>query len=159
TNSVMTDADFPNWDEFQHAHEDKVTCGPTEMLRAITERLQPWLASLCAHAPFLLAIKAEPANEVPYLIYADWLQDRADSRGDFLRLFIRWYFYEDPDTSVGHRVHRLVQRLFQIDESTEELTDIRQALKLALQKTSTPWLYHLFGSPARFREFKQKIEA
>jgi uncharacterized protein (TIGR02996 family) len=35
---------------------------------------------------FLEAIKATPAAELPRLVYADWLEDRDDPRGDFIRL-------------------------------------------------------------------------
>jgi uncharacterized protein (TIGR02996 family) len=155
----MTDADFPNWDAFQQTYPEQATCGPAEMLRVITERMQPLLANLQPHVPFLLAIQAEPVDEVPYLIYADWLQERSDARGDFLRLFIRWYFHEERSESLGDHIRQIVSRLFGTNEPTKELTDCRQALKLALQKMHTPWLYHLFGSAERFREIKQRIEA
>lgn len=156
----MTDTDFPNWDGFQHAYPEQVRCGPAEMLRVVAERLTPLLAELRRHAPFLLAIQAEPVDEVPYLIYADWLQERSGPRGDFLRLFIRWYFHEDRPDTLKDFVRVIVKRLFGNDEaSAKELTDIREALKLALQKMSTPWLYHLFGSAERFRAIKQRIEA
>jgi len=35
---------------------------------------------------FLEAIKAAPDAELPRLVYADWLDDRDDPRGDFIRL-------------------------------------------------------------------------
>lgn len=136
----MTDDDFPNWPTFQRRFEEQITCGPAEMLRTVAERVDPLLAGVRAHVPFLQAINADPVDEVPYLIYADWLQDRSDPRGDFLRLAIRWYFHED-------------------EMSPADRDGLRQDLKLTLQKMTTPWLYHLFGSAERFREFKQKIEA
>jgi uncharacterized protein (TIGR02996 family) len=138
--TIVTDEDFPNWPAFQREFAGLITRGPAEMLRIVAERVDSLLAGVRAHVPFLLAIDADPVDEVPYLIYADWLQDRGDPRGDFLRLALKWFFHED-------------------ELSAKELTDVRRTLKLALQKMSTPWLYHLFGSAERFRELKQRIEA
>lgn len=36
-------------------------------------------------ADFLAAIIADPKNDVPRLIYADWLEERGDPRGEFIR--------------------------------------------------------------------------
>jgi uncharacterized protein (TIGR02996 family) len=36
--------------------------------------------------PFIEAILANPEDEAPRLIYADWLEERGDARGEFLRL-------------------------------------------------------------------------
>jgi uncharacterized protein (TIGR02996 family) len=35
---------------------------------------------------FLRAIRADPRDEAPWLIYADWLEERGDVRGEFLRI-------------------------------------------------------------------------
>src|SRR5262249_38868583 len=44
----------------------------------------------CAEAmgedPFLAAIRANPDDNAVRLVYADWLQERGDPRGEFLRL-------------------------------------------------------------------------
>jgi len=37
-------------------------------------------------AAFLAAIEAAPADALPRLVYADWLEERGDSRAEFLRL-------------------------------------------------------------------------
>jgi uncharacterized protein (TIGR02996 family) len=39
--------------------------------------------------PFILAILAAPEDEAPRLIYADWLEERGDPRGEYLRLDCR----------------------------------------------------------------------
>ncbi len=39
-----------------------------------------------AHAAFLDAIRAAPADDAPRLIYADWLEEQGDPRGEFIRL-------------------------------------------------------------------------
>jgi len=36
--------------------------------------------------PFLQAIRAAPHDDTPRLIYADWLEERGDPRGEFIRL-------------------------------------------------------------------------
>jgi uncharacterized protein (TIGR02996 family) len=159
---TLTDADNSIWAEFQQAYSDQVTCGPDEMLRAIVEHLRPWLLDLLAHAPFLAAIKAEPTDEVPYLIYADWLQERADPRGDFLRLFIQWYFRNENTqaASPAYQILRhMAKRLFAISEPSKTPNDATKELKVAVSAMSTPWLYHVFGSADRFREIKKRIEA
>lgn len=35
---------------------------------------------------FLAVVRAHPADDMPRLVYADWLDERGDPRGDFLRL-------------------------------------------------------------------------
>jgi uncharacterized protein (TIGR02996 family) len=37
-------------------------------------------------AEFMPAIQADPDDDVPRLIYADWLEDRGDPRGEFIRV-------------------------------------------------------------------------
>jgi uncharacterized protein (TIGR02996 family) len=36
------------------------------------------------------AIRAQPEDDVPRLVYADWLQDRGDPRGEFIHAQVRW---------------------------------------------------------------------
>ena len=38
------------------------------------------------HEAFLAAIRANPGDEAPRLVYADWLEERGDPRGEYLRL-------------------------------------------------------------------------
>jgi uncharacterized protein (TIGR02996 family) len=40
-------------------------------------------------ASFLRAIREEPDDDAPRLIYADWLEERGDPRGEYLRLWCR----------------------------------------------------------------------
>ena len=39
---------------------------------------------------FLQAVLAEPEDDAPRLIYADWLEERGDPRGAFIRLQCAW---------------------------------------------------------------------
>jgi uncharacterized protein (TIGR02996 family) len=137
----MTDADFPNWKEFHVQHQNLLTCGPAEMLRTIAERLQPLLGDfyLPEEMPFLLAINAEPTNEFPYLIYADWLEEQGILRSEFLRLYTRFHFHED-------------------ELAPKELAHTRLALQKSLRHTSAPWLCQLFGTSARVQELQRRVE-
>lgn len=49
--------------------------------------------------PFLAAICAEPDDDLPRLVWADWLEDRGDPRAEFVRLQMAEYLGEpgDPD--------------------------------------------------------------
>lgn len=38
------------------------------------------------HAAFLAAVVAAPADDLPRLVYADWLDERGDPRGEFIRV-------------------------------------------------------------------------
>ncbi len=50
----------------------------------------------------LTGIVADLRNDLPKLIYADWLDDRGDDRGEFLRLFVHAYHTgkEPPEPSA-----------------------------------------------------------
>src|SRR5262249_2970540 len=38
---------------------------------------------------FILAILASPRDDAPRLVFADWLEERGDARGEFLRILMR----------------------------------------------------------------------
>lgn len=137
----VTDADFPNWGQFRERHEQLITCGPVELLRTIAERLEPLLGDFYRREemPFLLAINSNPLDESTFLIYADWLEERGEQRGLFLRLFT-WLFF---------RAEQLPRK---------ELGRARHDLQAALAAASVPWLLQLFGTTARFDEIKSRID-
>jgi uncharacterized protein (TIGR02996 family) len=84
------------------------------------------------HLPFFRAIQADPVDEANLLIYSDWLEERADPRADFLRLFCRFFFHEDRSARV------------------------MAASSLSAQPGG--WLYHVFGGPERSRNLRKQIE-
>jgi len=43
------------------------------------------------HRPFIDTILERPDDDGPRLVYADWLEERGDPRGEFIRLQIRWH--------------------------------------------------------------------
>jgi uncharacterized protein (TIGR02996 family) len=59
---------------------------------------------------FLHAIQARPHDDVPRLIYADWLDERDDPRGEYLRLqceLVRTWTYLNPQTKLRDRAAKL----------------------------------------------------
>jgi uncharacterized protein (TIGR02996 family) len=89
--------------------------------------------------PFLTAINADPADEVFYLVYVDWLEERGDARARLLRLYTRFHFHAD-------------------ELSGRESADTRTALRDAVRSASAPWLCQLFGTSARLRQLRQRLE-
>src|SRR4051812_35522291 len=63
--------------------------GPTEVEPA---------AGSPAELGFLDAIMADQLAELPRLAYADWLEERGDPRGPFLREFVR--VARDPEAEI-----------------------------------------------------------
>src|SRR4051794_22570375 len=49
---------------------------------------------------FLQAILANPDDVVPRLVYADWLEERGDPRGEFIRLQCKLAHTPDSDPRV-----------------------------------------------------------
>ena len=147
----MKDADFANWREFAQLHDELIPCGPAQMLETVAERLGPLLAGLREHIPFLRTINAEPADEVAYLVYADWLEERGDLRAHLLRLYIKSAFHE----AEGNWLRRMVTNVFY---PQEDLSPTRQALIAAMRTAPGPWLYQVFGGADRCRQIRRRIE-
>jgi uncharacterized protein (TIGR02996 family) len=56
---------------------------------------------------FLQAIRAEPEADAPRLVYADWLEERGDPRGDFIRTQVLWHrTRQDGDWEAFRRHYR-----------------------------------------------------
>jgi uncharacterized protein (TIGR02996 family) len=60
--------------------------------------------------PFLEAVLEAPDDDTPRLIYADWLEERGDPRGEFIRLqcALARMPRDDPHFVEGHRRARLL---------------------------------------------------
>ncbi|MCA9069386.1 MAG: TIGR02996 domain-containing protein, partial [Planctomycetaceae bacterium] len=57
---------------------------------------------------FLNRIRADRDNPVPYLVYADWLDDQGDPRGEFIRIQCE---LEEPHLPRGRaRMLRLCEK-------------------------------------------------
>src|ERR1700730_3409610 len=87
-----------------------------------------------SEAGFLSAIRADPNDDATRLIYADYLEERGDARGDFLRLDSR---LAEPGLEYA-----------QFDEVRERLKQLRAALYPKHQK----WLAAV-DAPDRFTVF------
>src|SRR5438552_3203827 len=46
---------------------------------------------------FLRAIAEDPEDDVPRLVFADWLEERGDSRGEFMRLQVHLARFSESD--------------------------------------------------------------
>jgi uncharacterized protein (TIGR02996 family) len=66
---------------------------------------------------FIQAILADPENEALRLIYADWLEERGDPRGDFLRLdcALRRMSKDEEDYAATEARWREMRAVFQPD--------------------------------------------
>ena len=52
---------------------------------------------------FLRAVVAAPGDEAPRLVYADWLDDRGDPRGAYLRAELKWNMAQTDEAASGLR--------------------------------------------------------
>jgi uncharacterized protein (TIGR02996 family) len=120
------------WPDFFGRNHLLLNDRPGEMLRTVSRRVQILLGDVRDHLPFLRTIADDPADEVAYQVYADWLEERSDSRSEFLRRFCRFYFHQN--------------------ESERDL------LAASLFNLPVGWLYNLFGSPDRSHAIAKKIE-
>jgi uncharacterized protein (TIGR02996 family) len=130
--ALPEDDRYLNCTDFYDRHAQLIHRSPAEMLRMVIARLRPLLGDLRQHLPFLQSIQADPVDEVNYLVYADWLEERGDPRADFLRPFCRFYFHGD-----------------------------RQAGGVAASSLPVQpggWLYYVFGGPERSRDLRKRIE-
>jgi uncharacterized protein (TIGR02996 family) len=124
---------FPKRTDFFDRHDELIHQPPAEMLRTGIARLRPLMSDLRDHLPFLRVIQADPVDEANFLIYADWLEERADPRAEFLRLFCRFFFHEDRPA--------------------------RALVASSLSAQPGGWLYHVFGGAERSRDLRKRIQA
>lgn len=106
---------------------------PTEIVETFFAGLRPLAGDVRQHLPFLLAIKADPSDESHLMIYADWLEERGDARGLFVRQFCSFYFRDNREA--------------------------RSILASTLSAQPGGWLYYVFGGPERARDLRRRIEA
>jgi uncharacterized protein (TIGR02996 family) len=127
----VPDNRFANWPAFAERHPGLAPAGPATLLAELADRLEPLLGDLypAAHLPLLAAIAALPDKELPYLVYADWLDDRGDDRAAVVREVARF--------------------LFRAGDAA--------AARAAVEGASPGWLRQLFGTTARLREFHRRI--
>ena len=57
--------------------------------------------------PLFLAILDEPSNAIRRSVYADWLQERGDPRGDYLRLLLELQALSEGDPRIAEIEARL----------------------------------------------------
>ena len=62
------------------------------------------------NADFLQAILADPDDDTPRLIYADWLEEQGDPRGEFIRVQCELAKEREHKTRSSTEYQRLYQR-------------------------------------------------
>jgi len=132
--AAMSDAAFANWPEFQQQHSALISSGPAQMLHEVADRLQPLLGSFYApdELPFLHAIDADRDESMPYLVYADWLEEHGDNtRSALLRQYAEYL-------SSGLTVPR--------------------GLDAACQQSPPGWLRRVLGTRRRYLELRMSLE-
>lgn len=72
------------------------------------------MATLHEDDPFVRAMLADPENDAPRLIYADWLEERSDPRGEYLRLQCYLASLDRTDPQFDRLVGRFRELLRQI---------------------------------------------
>jgi uncharacterized protein (TIGR02996 family) len=74
---------------------------------------------------FVAAILADPRDDTPRLVFADWLEERGDPRGEFLRISLRLeaLFKEDPPEEMRAKVRR-VREIAKLQKRLRELREI-----------------------------------
>src|SRR6266699_7356716 len=51
------------------------------------------------------AIRAQPEEDAPRLLYAAWLKERGDPRGDFIETQVRWHQAHEALDVAGMKQH------------------------------------------------------
>ena len=67
----------------------------------MTKATRVELPVLSEEDAFLSAVHANPEDDTPRLMYADWLDEKGDDRGEYLRLLVR--LEEVPPKSPDRR--------------------------------------------------------
>jgi uncharacterized protein (TIGR02996 family) len=62
---------------------------------------------MSAEDDFLRAMLSAPSDSAARLVYADWLEDRGDPRGEFLRIDAEEKPFRDMDPALQHRLREL----------------------------------------------------
>lgn len=85
--------------------------------------------------PFLQEILASPEDDGPRLIYADWLQERGDPRGEFIHLQCRW---EREKNAASRLTHEEDDEDRLADESS--LESLKDRIQELLHRHEAEWV-------------------
>lgn len=129
---VPEEAWAKRWPAFHEAHHRLLQESPGRMLQTVGAAVRRLLGNMREHLPFLQSIREDPIDEVPYQIYADWLEDQSDRRAEFLRAYCRFDFHGDK-------------------------SDMEQLAGM-LSEQPVGWLYHVFENPQRLSALRKRLE-
>ncbi len=135
---AVGDGVFGNWPAFAGRYADLVGPGPVTLWGEVADRLGPLLGELypAEEMPFLCAGNTVGEGRVAHLVYADWLEERGDARGEVLRRIARARFAEGGADEGARR------------EAAE-----------ALAGAPLAWLSQVFGTSARLKAFREAVGA
>jgi uncharacterized protein (TIGR02996 family) len=88
--------------------------------------------------PFIQAILASPSDEAPRLIYADWLEERGDPRGEYLRTRIALARMPKKDKRRASFRKRLDELRPSIDSEWRALFDFNLRYQAAFAALARP---------------------
>ncbi len=113
------------------------------------------------HEAFLDAIRANPDDEAPRLVYADWLEDHGDPRADYLRTEVQWA--KKPKASLEKKLHLLAEDLdpvwvARVSRLTRISLDSPRWLKFTTDGTPPSEVPRLLGEIQHRGEFGQAWE-
>lgn len=93
--------DFDNWDLAEASYhkliDEKLKKGYEEQIPATAAEIR---REKKLHDPFLKEILADPDDPGPYAVYADWLTERGDPRGEFIHIQLQ---LEDENLRTADR--------------------------------------------------------
>ena len=82
-------ADLAAWDRYReqaNAAACRAWAGRPRPDRVVVPLLTPEVPSTASREALLAAVLAHPEDDAPRLVYADWLSDRGDPRGEFISI-------------------------------------------------------------------------
>ncbi|MDP3152646.1 MAG: TIGR02996 domain-containing protein [Archangium sp.] len=82
-------ADITHWDRYRdssNASACRAWAGRTRPDRLALKLAGPVVSTNATRADLLAAVLADPEADAPRLVYADWLHERGDPRGDFISI-------------------------------------------------------------------------
>lgn len=137
---AMPDDEFRNWEPFREEHPQLDVRGPSQLVREIADALEPLLGPFrpAGEVEFLTSIDDDRERPDPFLVYADWLEERGDARGPYLRALTALAF---PDAATTAEADHAIELL-----SNPETP-----------KPPEAWVHRVFGTSAHAREIRDGL--
>lgn len=102
TRLAMREALLTRFDEVERSLRARPAAPASDLERELEERLAPLTAPARDAASLLAAVYAAPEEDAPRLVYADWLLERGDVRGEFISLQFKRHRGEQTPADEAH---------------------------------------------------------